>query len=191
MGLYKLNYSKANLSDGVLEKTSKDLIDYERDFENWLENSPHVLLDDEESSTVMWIGRQVPASNEQYIRYPDLIGIDSNGDLIIVELKKGKTSREVIAQILEYGAWASQLTYQDLNIMAMKYYENDEQLGSLDLIDIFNTIFYPDNHDLVEVKFNTSQRLFVVAEEISITVREVVRYLSKTLRLDINCLSGI
>jgi hypothetical protein len=33
-----------------------------------------------------------------------LIGIDSAGDLLIVELKKGKTPREVVAQILEYAA---------------------------------------------------------------------------------------
>lgn len=187
VGLYKLSYKNRDLSDGVMEKTNKEAIDYEKDFENWLENSPHVLFDDD-SSTVMWIGRQVTASNEQCHRYPDLIGIDSNGDLIVVELKKGKTPRDVVAQILEYASWAFKLTYQELNTMAIKYYENDEQFSDKDLIDIFNTIFYPDNDEKVEVKFNTSQRLFIVAEEISATVQEVVRYLNQTAKIDISCL---
>lgn len=187
MGLYKLSYKNEDLSDGVMEKTNKEAVDYEKDFENWLENSPHVLFDDD-FSTVMWIGRQVTASNEQYHRYPDLIGIDSNGDLIVVELKKGKTPRDVIAQILEYASWASKLTYQELNTMAIKYYEKDDQFLNKDLIYIFNTIFYPDNDEMMEVKFNTSQRLFIVAENISPTVKEVVRYLNQIAKIDISCL---
>lgn len=188
MGLYKLCYNKEDLSDGVLEKTKKENIDYEKHFENWLENSPHVLFDDDNYSTVMWIGRQVTASFQEFIRYPDLIGIDSNGDLVIVELKKGKTPREVVAQIFEYAAWASKLKYEDLNALAIKYYENDEQFKTMELKDIFNSIFYPDNEEYVETKFNTKQRLFIVAEEISKSVKEVVKYLNQIGNIDINCI---
>lgn len=62
MGLYRLNYSREDLSDGYLEKANKESIDYERDFENWLENSPQVLFE-EDSSTIMWIGRQVSTTS--------------------------------------------------------------------------------------------------------------------------------
>lgn len=188
MGLYKLAYNKEDLSDGVLEKTRKENIDYEKDFENWLENSPHVLFDDENYSTVMWIGRQVTAVYEEFYRFPDLLGIDSNGDLVIVELKKGKTPREVIAQILEYAAWASKLKYDDLNSLAIRYYEHEEQFKSMELREIFSTIFYPDNEEFVETKFNTKQRLFIVAEEISKSVKEVVKYLNQVGNIEINCL---
>lgn len=187
MGLYKLNYKKKDLSDGVLEGTNKKSVDYEKDFENWLENSPHVLFEDD-FTTVMWIGRQVTATNDKYVRYPDLLGINANGDLVIVELKKGKTPREVVAQILEYAAWSSNLNYKDLNTMAIKYYENDSQFESMELYEIFNTIFYPDNNDDVEIKFNTSQKLFIIAEEITATVKEVVKYLNRVGGLDIICI---
>lgn len=101
MGLYKLKNASANIEDGIVEKIKTDSIDYERYFESWLENSPSLLLDDEEGgNTVLWIGRQVTASVGDTGKYPDLLGIDALGDLVIVELKKGKTPQETVAQIL-------------------------------------------------------------------------------------------
>ena len=94
MGLYKLKNTSANIENGIVERIKNDSIDYERYFESWLENSPSLLLDDEDGSkTVLWIGRQVTASVGETDKYPDLLGIDASGDLIIVELKKGKTPR--------------------------------------------------------------------------------------------------
>lgn len=96
MGLFKLNYNKTDLSDGYMEKANKEPIDYEKDFENWLENSPHVLFEND-ASTIMWIGRQVSTTTYETTKFPDLMGIDSNGDVVLVELKKGRTPREVVA----------------------------------------------------------------------------------------------
>ena len=98
MGLYKLVIRDSNdLSSGYLQKALSESIDYEKDFENWLENSPNLLLE-EEGETIIWIGRQVKISTEDTGKYLDLLGIDSSGDVVIVELKKGRTPREVIAQ---------------------------------------------------------------------------------------------
>lgn len=186
MGLFRLNYTKDNLSDGFLEKANKEPIDYEKDFENWLENSPHVLFEND-SSTIMWIGRQVSTTSYETVKFPDLIGIDSNGDVVIVELKKGKTPRDVVAQILEYAAWASGLTYEDLNILTMKYYDSDETYKGLGLSEIHKLIFYPDDELMRETKFNQKLRLYIVAEEITRTVKDVVKYLSNC-GLNINCM---
>jgi RecB family endonuclease NucS len=88
MGLYTLKVpDKKNLSSGILEKAKTDTVKYEKSFEDWLENSPNVLLDEDEGS-IIWIGRQVPASVGDAGFYPDLIGIDTTGNLVIVELKK-------------------------------------------------------------------------------------------------------
>lgn len=186
MGLFRLNYLKDNLSDGFLEKSNKEPIDYEKDFENWLENSPHVLFEND-ASTIMWIGRQVSTTSYETVKFPDLLGIDSNGDVVIVELKKGKTPREVVAQILEYAAWASGLRYEDLNVLTMKYYDSDEAYKGLELAEIHNLIFYPDDEVLRETKFNQKLRLFIVAEEITKTVKDVVKYLSNS-GVEINCM---
>lgn len=179
MALYRLNYEKDDLSDGVLEKADRQDIDYERDFENWLENSPHILLDNEEDLNIIWIGRQVTAVYEDRYKYPDLIGIDAEGNVVIVELKKGKAPREVVAQILEYAAWAEQLTYEQLNIITMKYFERKNEYLGMELAEIHQKIFYPDVDESISITFNNRLRLFIVAEEISNTIKDIIYYLNK------------
>ncbi|MCK5217549.1 MAG: hypothetical protein KAJ93_07155, partial [Methanosarcinales archaeon] len=105
-----------------LEYIILQIIYYEKSFENWLENSPNVLFDDE-INTILWIGRQETANVGDSKKFPDLIGVDSFGNLIIVELKKDKAPRDVVAQILEYASWASSLNYDDLNDIFSKYCE--------------------------------------------------------------------
>lgn len=187
VGLYRLNYSKDDRSDGFMEKANKESIDYERDFENWLENSPHVLFE-EEASTIMWIGRQVSVTSFENMKYPDLLGVDSNGNVVVVELKKGKTPRDVVAQILEYASWADNLTYDELNSLAMKYYDMEKNYVGMELSEIHKAIFNPDDENPYNVTFNNHLKLYVVAEEISKSVRDVVKYLNNQGRIDINCI---
>src|SRR5699024_191697 len=130
-----------DIEDGIVEKVKSDSIDYECYFESWLENSPSLLFDDEDDgNTVLWIGRQVTANVGDVGKFPDLIGIDASGDLVIVELKKGKTPREVIAQILEYAAWGCKLDYNDLDDLARNYYANDKNNSGKSLKEIFREV---------------------------------------------------
>jgi hypothetical protein len=39
--------------------------------------------------------------------------MDRRGDLIILELKKDKTPREITAQILDYASWVKDLFYSN------------------------------------------------------------------------------
>lgn len=178
MGLYKLRKVNEDKESGILEKVKTDSIDYEKDFENWLENSPVVLLDDDSESTVLWIGRQVTARVGDVGKYPDLIGIDSNGDLVIVELKKGKTPREVVAQILEYASWGESLTYDDLNAITQVYYSSDKDLCNKSLLEIFSNVFLPESEEEEDnIHFNVNQKLYIVAEEISPIVKQMAMHL--------------
>lgn len=186
MGLYKLKNINDNIEDGIVEKVVPDAIDYEKYFESWLENSPALLLDAEDESTVIWIGRQVTATVGNGGKFPDLIGIDSEGDLIIVELKKGKTPREVIAQILEYASWGATLSYNELNELSKKYYVNDETNANKELSEIYTDVF---GQELIkEHIFNKKQKLYIVAENISPSTKQVATYLRNIYLLDINLL---
>ncbi len=40
--------------------------------------------------------------------------MDCEGNLAVVELKRDKTSREAVAQLLDYGSWVCDLTYDDV-----------------------------------------------------------------------------
>ena len=73
-------------------------LDEERNLEDWIEIDPKILDPD-----VLIIGRQVDTGFGRI----DLLGIRSDGSLLIIELKRDKTPREVIAQVLEYACWAA------------------------------------------------------------------------------------
>ncbi len=187
MGLYTLKTVGDDLSTGILEKAKTDSIDFEKDLENWLENSPNVLLDEDEGS-IIWIGRQVSATVGESGLYPDLIGIDAAGDLVMVELKKGKTPREVIAQILEYSSWGSSLNDEELNMIAQSYNRKNDCDFNRSLFDLYKEAFYPDAEEEPTVEFNRNQKLFIVAEEISPVILEVAMHLREKYGIDLSCL---
>lgn len=186
MGLYKLKVPSDNLEQGIVEKIKTDTIDYERYFESWLENSPTLLLDDDDGSTVLWIGRQVSVSVGDTDKYPDLLGIDASGDLVIVELKKGKTPREVIAQILEYAAWGSRLDYEMLDELARSYYSQDPTMSGKTLKQMYQEVFNPDGDTERDVVFNRRQKLYIVAEQVSLVIRQVSEYLRDIYSMNLN-----
>lgn len=175
MGLYKLRIDNDDISKGILEKVVSEPIDFESSFEDWLENSPNVLLEEE---TILWIGRQLNIQVGDGNRHIDLIGINSKGDIVICELKKGNTQREIVSEILEYASWARSLTYEYLNIIAKNYYQEDDRLKERELREIFNEVFYPEDEENINIVFNNNQQLYVVAEEISKTVKDVINYLN-------------
>jgi hypothetical protein len=185
MGLYTLN--KTDSEKGVLEKVNIGSVDYEKDFEDWLENSPDILFEEDEGNTVIWIGRQVNARMDGTNKYPDLMGIDSSGDVVIVELKKGKTPREVVSQALEYVSWASKLKEEELNSYYLDYSKNNK--GELfDLKTKFKNVFYPDTEEEINVELNKNQKIFIIAEEVTPIVKQVTTYLRSNLGLEIYCL---
>ena len=98
------------MSDGVrvwavdesdsLKELELSKLDYEERIENWISNNVSVLVPEE--SGLLIIGRQVATVFGGWI---DLLCINADGDLVIVELKRGKTPREVTAQALDYATW--------------------------------------------------------------------------------------
>lgn len=193
MGLYKLVLRDRNdLSSGYLQKAVNENVDYEKDFENWLENSPDVLLE-EEGETIIWIGRQVRIPTECTSKYLDLLGVDSSGDLIIAELKKGRTPREIITQLLECSAWLDNMNYEDLNEIAINYFKNQDENQDFEksLIQAYRNVFFPDDEadeEGIKVEFNSNQKLFVVAEDVSPIIRQVASYLRTKYQMNIFCI---
>ena len=53
------------------------------------------------------VGRQVETAFGGFL---DVLCIDVSGRLHALELKRDKTPRDVVAQVLDYGSWVSNLT---------------------------------------------------------------------------------
>ena len=87
----------------------------EADLEQWLEANPGGILED---GPLLLIGRQVPTDLGKSI---DLLGVDREGNVVVVELKRDRTPRDVVAQALEYAAFAAHLDAGDLEGILGEY----------------------------------------------------------------------
>ena len=148
----------------------------EKILEDWIENTPKAIFEDEE---VFIIGRQVTTNLGKAI---DLLGLDKNGNTIIIELKRGKTPRETIAQILEYASFVEDLTYNKLEEIAAQYLGDE----GLNLTEKHKEIFLlPEG---TAVAFNKTQRLIIVGQDISREIEQTSNFLNKK-GLEIYCIS--
>ena len=171
--------SKAELV--IAEETNLEL---ERHLEDWLENSPRVLSQD----SALWIGRQTSATDEDGTIYSDLLGVDSQGNLVIAELKKGRTPRDIIAQILDYAAWADDLSDAQIRDIAETYFENREGFQEKNFDDAFREAFdIPETDELPRLN-DGGLRLFIVAEEIPPRVARVCRFLRSSHGINVSCI---
>jgi len=169
--------SKAELV--IAQETNLEL---ERYLEDWLENSPRVLSQD----SILWIGRQTSAKDEDGTIYSDLLGVDSQGNLVIAELKKGRPPRDIIAQLLDYAAWAEGLSESQIREIAETYFKTRDGFQEDTFDDVFREIFdIPETYELPP--FNRALRLFIVAEEIPPRVAHVCRFLRTSHGMDIRC----
>jgi hypothetical protein len=180
MGLFRLQVSGNDLAQGQLIEASRTTLDLEQHLENWLERSPGALA----GESLLWIVRQTSAAVEDQTLFPDLIGIDRDGNLVIVELKKGRAPRDVIAQLLECAAWAHDLSEAQIVVLASSYLavhgENAAKSGAECFCETFELEAMP--------ALNQALRLFIVAEDIPRSVAWVCRFLRMSQGMDITCL---
>ena len=182
MAIFRLNVEDDNLHNAELVIAEETDIALESHLESWLENSPRAL-----GEPILWIGRQRNASVEASTIILDLIGVDSEGNLVIVELKKSKAPREVVAQLLEYAAWAEELSDEEIYGIAEDYFQTIKKETAFQ--DAFSEMFDSEMLENDIPALNRRLRLFVVAEEIPGAVSRVCRFLRTSHGMDINCLT--
>ena len=172
------------MSKGRLVIAPKTKLELEKHLENWLENSPEQTLAQED---FLWIGRQTSATDEDGTIFSDLFGVDSEGNLVIAELKKGRTPRDIIAQILDYAAWADDLSDAQIRDIAETYFKTREGFQEKTFDDAFREAFdIPETDELPRLN-DGDLRLFIVAEEIPSRVARVCRFLRSSHGINVSC----
>ncbi len=162
-----IDQSVWKIGDVVKELQSTQLVS-----ENELEE---IIQDHIEMLNTNWlvIGRQVSTSFNSYI---DLLAIDSNGLLIIIELKKNKTPRDVVAQALDYASWVKSLAPEDIAEIYEDYiqkYKPGNEAKSLD--EVFREKF---NLSLEEDELNNDHQVVIVASSLDLSTERIVSYLA-------------
>ncbi|WP_210081499.1 nuclease [Pantoea endophytica] len=115
----------------------------------------------------MIIGEEVNTLDSGRI---DLLAIAPDASLILIELKRDRTPREVVAQALDYASWVDDLTADRLSQIYEKF------SGGGNLGDAFRERF---NAELEEDSLNQSHQIIIVAAELDPSTERIVDYLSK------------
>lgn len=124
-------------------------------------------------ANLLLIGRQVPTA---YGKFIDLLAIDREGNLVVIELKKDKTPREVVAQVLDYGSWVKNLTDSDIAAIFATYFRSlptSSSTPSLDAVfcEKFMVTAMPE-------KLNESHELVIVAAALDDSTERIINYLT-------------
>lgn len=146
----------------------------EIDLEILLENNPEYFFD---NSKILVIGRQVTTNLNTFI---DLLGVDQFGNTVVIELKRGKTPRETLAQLIEYASFIDNLDYDQLNEIYQNYSGEDASLED------YHQEYYKSESE-EKLSWNKNSKLVIVASSITPEIKQTAIYLRKK-GLDIYCL---
>jgi Endonuclease NucS len=142
-------------------------LDLESRLEEWLAADIAIL-----DPSLLVIGRQVETDFGGFI---DLLCVDPAGDLVVVELKRDKTPREITAQALDYASWAVNLTHERVTSIADAYLSGA-------FAGAFETKFGAD----VPETLNGDHRVLIVGSVIDPSSERIIRYLSGVHGMNIN-----
>ncbi len=130
--------------------------------EDWLADDISVL-----DPNLLVIGRQVRTSSGGMV---DLLCIDGEGNLVVVELKRGQTPRDVTSQAMEYSSWVKDLEFDEIAEIATSYPGIAGTLAAA-FRERFGT-------ELPE-QLNQAHRSLIVAESVDARTDRIVRYLAE------------
>lgn len=143
-------------------------IGLESQLEDYIESDPALL-----GERILLIGRQVPTAFGGFI---DLLGIDAEGTVHVLELKRDKTPRDVVAQALDYGSWVASLGRADV----VEIYENYRP-GTP-----FEEAFAEEFGEAPPEDLNASQTLTIVAASVDPATERIVRFLNEEFDVPVN-----
>ncbi len=151
-------------------------IDYEARLEGVLESDISVVS---EPRRWMVIGRQVPTEHGGFI---DLLAIDVTGNLIVLELKRDRTDREVVSQVLDYASWVQGLEYEGVASIFDAYQAKCGVSPKVSLEEAFRSFYGLD----IPEDINASHEMVIVATDLHPESERVVRYLQKNYGVPVN-----
>lgn len=151
-----------------LEKLTFSKIGSEEKLEETLVQDLSILF-----PRLLLLGRQVATAQGKYI---DLLAIDVDGKVIVVELKRHKTPRESVAQLLDYASWVKTLTYKEIaEIYANNHTDEELEKG-------FEDCFGKAPPE----EINIEHQLILVAAELDSSSERIINYLANQYAVPIN-----
>lgn len=153
--------------NGELIGVPKTRLSNEDQLQGWIAADPRLIGLD-----LLVLGREVATDFGGRI---DILGLDGEGNAVVIECKRDRTPRDIIGQILDYASWVAKLSTRQIHEIAQA------KLGQA-LEAAFREKF---NRDLPEA-LNESHNLVIVASEFDASSRRIVEYLAEKHGISIN-----
>src|SRR5699024_3299376 len=159
VGLWKVN--------DKIEKMEYQMIESENKLEEILVKDLSILDD-----KLLPIGRQIATD---YGKYLDMLAINDDGDVVIIELKRNRTSREAVSQTLDYASWVQDLTFDRIKEI-YKENNNGETLEQA----------YEDKLEEVLPEEINGHKMTIVCAELDSETERIINYLADNYDVPIN-----
>jgi hypothetical protein len=127
--------------------------------EELIQSDPTIL-----GEPLLVVGRQVPTAFGKFI---DLLAVGADGTLHVLELKRDRTPREVVAQVLDYGSWVQGLSYSDV----LDIFDGQHEAA-------FEVAFEEQFGTKPPDELNGEHTLTVIAADIDAATERIVTYLA-------------
>ena len=155
--------------DSGVERVELGGMPSEEQLEELLQRHPAIL-----GETLLIVGRQVQTRSGKRI---DLLAVDSEGALRVLELKRARTPRDAVAQVLEYGAWVQQLSHDE--VLSLFQEHNDEPFEQA-----FERVFGFSSPE----EINGGHKLTLIASELDEDSQTIIEYLDTNFGVPINAI---
>lgn len=155
-------------TDETLSEIGRAKLDLEARLQEWLAGDISML-----DPGLLVIGREVETDFGGFI---DLLCVNAAGDVVVVEIKRDRTPREITAQALDYGSWIVDLSNERVRALA------DAYLGEGKFDEAFRGRFGVE----VPETLNGEHGMLVVGSNIDESSERIIRYLSGTYGVNIN-----
>lgn len=126
---------------------------------------------------VLYVGRQGSPGDGGIF---DILGVDERGDTVVVELKRGRTPRDVVTQALEYAGEIRNVDYDYLDERYREFLRDDQDYTDPSEIPSLRQAhreYFDLEESLSEREFNDDQRLVVVGTDFGDVVLNMADFL--------------
>ena len=148
---------------GKVTEYNHSPVSEETELEDYIESNPEIIEKD-----MMILKRQQPTDGGKFV---DLLGLDKDGNVVVIEIKKeSNEARKVITQTIEYGIWAEDLRYSELNAIARE----NNKLGNFPNLEKM----FQERIDEFQIDdFNADTKLYIVHEKIQDDIKKIAQWL--------------
>lgn len=164
------------MDDDDFRRLSSSRLDQESRLEELLIEDPNVLGRD-----LLVVGQQVRTPSGNWL---DILGMDPEGDLHVVELKRDRTPRDVVAQALDYASWVRTLTYDDIVDIFDDFDADDRPFEVAFGEELGGTL--PDGESGVPEDVNQNHTITIVASELDGATERIIEYLAEEYSVPLN-----